>query len=39
MKKYIAPEFEIKEPKLVNMMADLNLLGGSDTELSFNEEA
>lgn len=38
MKKYIAPDFEIKEPKLVNMMLDLGEIG-SDTELDFNEEA
>ncbi len=37
MKKYNAPEFEIKEPKLVNMMLDLGEIG-SDTELDFDEE-
>jgi hypothetical protein len=38
MKKYTAPEFEIKEPKATDIMnVDLNLLNGSDTELSMTE--
>jgi hypothetical protein len=38
MKKYTAPEFEIKEPKATDIMTDLSLLNGSDTELSMEEE-